>query len=149
MEPSPDKVVAAHFFTRLHRMTAQGTYRDAAEGVLKLCAIHLHRSADYALAADDWRPHPLNSVLVGMPGEDRTDALLTAAKQRYAPGKVVIPLGPTQSAPALGEFTYPSESAAIYTYPERLCSLPATDPSELPERVEWLMAAGAGQGEKP
>lgn len=147
--PCPDNVVAARFFTRLYWMTAQGTYRDAAEGALKLCAYHLHGSPDYALAADDWRIYPLTLAVVGTPGEGQTNALLAAANRHYAPGKVVIPLDPTQGLPTLGEFTYPPEPAAIYACRERLCSLPATDPSELPDRVEWLMAAEAGQGEKP
>jgi uncharacterized protein YyaL (SSP411 family) len=149
MEPSPDNLVAARFFTRLYRMTVQGTYRDEAEGALRLCADHLHCGPDCASAADDWRFNPLTLAVVGMPGGDKTDAPLTAANPRYAPGKVVTPLDPKQGPPAMGEFTYPPEPAAIYACRERLCLLPATDPSELPERVDWLMAAEAGQGEKP
>jgi len=139
-----DNVVAARFFTRLYRMTVGTTYRDAAESALRLCASHLAGSPEYALAAEEWLGYPLTLAVVGTPGAGETDALLAAANRFYAPGKVVIPLDPARSPPALGDFAYPSEPAAIYACRDRLCSLPATDPAELADRVQWLITASEG-----
>jgi uncharacterized protein YyaL (SSP411 family) len=143
--PCQDNVVAARFFTRLYRTTTRVAYRDAAEGALRLCASSLADSPGYALAADELLNYPLTLAVVGTPGEGTTDALLAAANRYYAPGKVVIPLDPALGPPTLGDFFYPVDPVAIYACLGRRCSLPATDPADLAERINWLMTESEGE----
>ncbi len=77
---------------------------------------------------------------------DRTVMVLLAAANRfYAPDKIVVPLDPSLGPPALGDFAYPAEPAAIYACHDQKCSLPVTDPSDLADCVNWLMTGSEGE----
>lgn len=131
---------AARLFTGLYRRTTEDAYLDAAEGALRLCGGVTASFPDYALAADDVLTYPLTLAVVGTPGEEPATGLLTAANQLYVPGKVVVPIDPSLGPPTLGELTYPEDITAIYACIYRRCSLPVTDPADLPDTVTQLMA---------
>lgn len=135
-------VAAARLFTRLYWMTTEDRYRRAAEGALLLCGGEMAETPSYALAADEYLIHPLTLVVVGSPGEESAGALLTAANRFYVPGKVVMLLDPSLGPPALGDFAYPADQVAVYACRGRVCSVPITDPGDLPERINDLMAVG-------
>jgi hypothetical protein len=133
-------IATARLFIRLYRMTIETEYRDAAEGALLLCGGEMTENPAYALAADEFLIYPLTLVVVGSPGEESTDALLSTANRYYTPGKVVIPLDPSLGPPVLGDFTYPSDRTAIYACIDRRCSLPVTEPVDLGAQVDLLMS---------
>ncbi len=134
-----NNIAVANLFTLLYRMTADSSYRDIAEGALRLCVLPDGSSPNYALAVEDFAAYPLTVVVVGTPGDQTTVELLATANQFYLPGKVVIPLDLSVGPPALGDFTYPPDKIAIYACMDQRCSLPVTEPDELAEQVDWLL----------
>jgi uncharacterized protein len=133
-----ENVIAARFFTQLFRLTDDEGYREFAESALKRCGNELRSDAGYALAAEDLLEDGLRLAVVGPQNEPTTRSLREAANRFYAPGKVVVPIDPSEGEPKLGDFVYPANRIAIYACAGQRCSLPISEESGLKDSVAAL-----------
>jgi uncharacterized protein len=88
---------------------------------------------EYALALEDLQSPYVTVTIVGRPDDPRSQALLRAAFGAYAPNRR-IRLAPPEDS----HYPYPGKPVAYMCSPDA-CSLPVTDPHQLPEA---LLAAG-------
>jgi uncharacterized protein YyaL (SSP411 family) len=138
-EPSGNAVTALNLF-RLARLTDDASWREAAEGIVLSVAARIAQrpeSAPLLLAASFWgAADPMEIIVSGSPGDERTLALLREIRKRYLPFKVVIHAGETaRDDSPLPKFLrspeFKSDAPSAYVCRNYACRLPTGDPALL------------------
>lgn len=144
--PSPNGV-AALVLDRLSALTGKGLYRLMAEETLKAFAEMAKGlglfGATYFLALDFHLSPPVQVVIVGAKGDERTMALHRTALSPYRPGKVVALYDPEEvkGAPLPEVLSGMIETAAeprAYICAGTSCAPPTSDPEQLQEMLKTL-----------
>lgn len=144
--PSPNGVVAL-VLDRLSTLTGNGLYRLMAEETLKAFAETAKGlglfGATYFLALDFHLSHPIQVVIVGAKGDDRTKALHRTALSIFRPGKVVALYDPEEvkGAPlpeVLASMIEAEAPPRAYICCGTACAAPTSDPEQLQETLETL-----------
>lgn len=138
--PTVDNAVAARGLIRLSRLTGESSHRELAVAALGAVSgteslRRLGRKVgEYLMALEELEaPYVLVSV-VG-PDDERTRALRAAAFRLAHPNRLVE-LG----RPGESRYPYPGAPAA-YLCNAEACSVPVSDPSELPAAAERFLSA--------
>jgi uncharacterized protein YyaL (SSP411 family) len=116
---------------RLHAITGEGRYADVAEKTLRKYQAAMVKNPfgfSYFLCALEAATSGVGTlVITGVPGEGNRDALLSAARRRYAPNLVIVPWAPgSEPVPAIAGLVAgkPDETAA-WLCRNGACSAPA------------------------
>jgi len=136
-----ENAVAAELALRLHRLTGNDTYHDAAAGTLEAMAPlyrgYRHHAAAYALAAYRLIYPPLHLIVVGDPGSEASRSLRLAALGIYDPNRLVESVDPQLAAGRLQQLGLPAEPApALYVRRGRQTSPPMEDPGQVRQAVQ-------------
>ncbi|HEY3283989.1 MAG TPA: thioredoxin domain-containing protein [Armatimonadota bacterium] len=104
---SSANAVAAYALDRLHYLTGEARYREAAEKTLLAFAgitdsLGLF-AASYFAALDHHMSKPLQVVVAGDPDRPDTRELAEAARRGFRPRKILLNLEPEAEAPGLSE----------------------------------------------
>jgi uncharacterized protein YyaL (SSP411 family) len=134
--------VAAEVLLDLGSLTGQERYAAAARTALAGFASGVRREyglflSGYALAVDRALNGPQRIIVTGPAGADR-DALTRLARQRRAPGALVVELSPAneEHREVLRVQNLPlADRPTAYVCRGRTCLAPASDPRELVERL--------------
>jgi uncharacterized protein YyaL (SSP411 family) len=138
-----DNAVCAEVFARLHHLTREDRYADAARGTLEAFAGAYaqmgHFAAGYAKAVDTLLNPPVVVNIVG--NADGAQALHRAAVALAAPSRIVQVLDPARDENRLAALYLPPEPApAAYVCVGTVCSAPVTSADALDETVGEMRA---------
>ncbi|MEE9201696.1 MAG: DUF255 domain-containing protein [Dehalococcoidia bacterium] len=130
--PLPENSAAARVLTRLAHLTGDSAYREAAHSTLRAFAQAYQQygtlAADYALSVARFTESPVHVVIVGRPGDDATEGLLSAALSTFRPGKLVQVIDPGADGDRLRELGYLTQPVAAYVCRGQTCQAQVTNP---------------------
>ncbi len=141
-----ENAVCAEVFIRLHHLTREERYKEAAQGTLEASAgVYPHLgyfAAAYARQVDTFLNPPAEINVVGEAAEERAAALHRAALALDLPSRVVQVLHPERDAARLEALFLPPEPApAAYVCLGNMCSPPVTMPDGLLEAIRQMQSA--------
>ena len=143
-KPFCENVALAEVQLRLHRLTGQERYRQAAQRTLEALAPLAPElgieAARFALTVDRFLRRPLLITVVGESEDPARAQLLRAARRAYAPNKAVQAVDPHWEPDRLARLGYPAEpSPAAYVCLGNLCARPTADPNELLAQAQAML----------
>jgi uncharacterized protein YyaL (SSP411 family) len=143
-KPFRENVLAAEACLRLHRLTGQEEYRQAAqqtlEALLPFAADLGFEASRFALAVDRFLRKPLLITVVGENEDPVRDELLRAARRAYASNKAVQAVDPVWEPARLARLGYPAQPApSAYVCLGNLCARPTADPDELLAQTQAMV----------
>ncbi|MBI2169705.1 MAG: thioredoxin domain-containing protein [Actinobacteria bacterium] len=125
--------LAARGLMRLHALTGEGRYEQAAVDVLRLLRDPMSRqptSFAYLLTALEWHlSAPLEIAIVGEPGSDDTRALRDEAWRRHLPVSIRMAARPGEggaATPLLADRSLTDGAATAFVCERFACKLPVT-----------------------
>jgi uncharacterized protein YyaL (SSP411 family) len=131
----------AEVLARLFHLTGKDAYRARAEELIRAFVGDKAQNLignPTLLVGFEILERAVQTVIVGAPGDDRTEALLAAAFAASAPTRVLIQLQPGASLPA----GHPASGKGLvdgrptaYVCVGRTCGLPVTEPEKLGEEL--------------
>ena len=140
-KPCADNLIAALGFLRLSWAANNDDYRGVAEATLSAFANTFRENGEfvgaYGLLVDLWLHRPVEITVEGAIGDPGTLKLLQAAAN--------VPYPSLQIKPALAQDCQPPARALVCL--DTLCQPPVTDPDELAETVNNMLADQDGVGE--
>ena len=143
-----ENAICAELFTRLHHLTRNEEYGQAARGTLEAFAPSYHAlgyfAAGYARQVDIMLNPPAAVNVVGAPGDESARALHRAALSLDVPFRIVQLLDPERDAARLEALYLPPQPApAAYVCLGTMCSSPVSEPSALADAVAKMRAAAS------
>jgi hypothetical protein len=142
-----DNAVCAEVLIRLHHLTRNEEYADAARATLEAFAPSYdalgYFAAGYARQVDLLLDPPAAVNIVGRLDDEGVRALHGAALRLGVPFRIVQLLDPVRDAARLEALYLPPQpSPAAFVCLGTMCSAPVSEPSALAEAVEKMRAAG-------
>lgn len=151
----PDKSLAenaamARALIRLHRLTEDQKYRDAAERTLAYFSNDYARysftAADYARVVNEFLNEPLHIKIVGAVGDVRVTEMQTVALHEYSPGRLVQLLDPKSDAARVQMLGYPvDEVPQSYVCVGTMCLQPVATADALRQTFDRLKNGASGE----
>ena len=145
VKPLDENSIAARALVKLHHLTGDSKYLEAAERALK-CFVDSYlnygfMAAEYALAVDTVVNHPTMIRIVGSRDSAQTKALLSEAVRIYEPRKIIQLLDPVADAKEISEGGYSVlGTATAYICVGTACTAPITEPRKISSSVQRMLS---------
>ena len=145
-EPSGNSVALQNLL-RLHELTGDDRWHDAAEGTLRAFTPALSRGpgalARMLCGVDFYLDHPKEIVLVTPPGGDGAASMLAALNARFVPNRTLVvvaegrsPDALARSIPLVAGKTARDARATAYVCERRVCQRPTNDPDTFARELD-------------
>lgn len=138
LKPMSENSAAADVFITLSHLTDNQDYLRVGETALLVFedkySSYEYMAAAYGLAVNHAVNEPTEIAIIGAMDDPRTQALLSAAWQTYAPWRIVLPLDPARDAATISARSFPASNVPVaYVCRGPTCSAPVSEPAALVE----------------